>query len=136
MIELAVFNFRGLLFAVSDFLTEWKDNSADLAKIEGAIYYIKTVKVVRRVLIAAFFLFEGFVMLFFAMTMIHLIVLLFLPLPQTWRLVSAILLTVIDISVAGSIFYFFFSQKKWLSFTKSSEMVENVMAHNAVHEEL
>ena len=129
-------NLRGALYAASDLFHQWKEASADLAKIEGAIYYIKAIEMVRRILIAAFFLLGALVMGIFGIVMLHVLFLFFLPFSQTGKIWAAFGLAVFDFLAAASVFAFIFSQKKWLMFTKASDMVENVMANNTTHREL
>lgn len=126
---------RGIYALVTELASQWKDTSSDLAKIEGTIYYIKGIELARRLAIAFYFLVGSFLVLIFGLLMIHITLLILIPFSLAWRLYAAFALIMFDLSLAIGIALILFSQKNWLKFSKSTELIENIVAKGAPHQE-
>ncbi len=126
---------RAVYAVVSELVNQWKEKSTDLAKIEGATYYIQGVEIARRLFVVLCILLVSFVMLIFGLLMVHAILLVILPFSVGVKLWVAAGLAVFDLSLAVWVGVVVCSQKNWLKFTRASEMLENVMSKSAVHKE-
>jgi hypothetical protein len=115
-----------VVFGVTRLFKQWKQTSIDLAKIEAAIYYVKGIQALRSLLMMVFILFSSLVMFLMGMIVIHYILLFLIPLSHQARVVTAILLGIMDLALPVYIFWNVFSEKRWMHLSKSDEIVEKV----------
>ena len=124
--QIADFLSGTLLTAVKDY----QQKSLDIAKIEAAALYLRTVKIVRRQLLALSGLVLCIVALAVALVAFPIALVLLLPASVALKCVLLLLLASVDIGVPLYFFCRFFSESRWMEFTKSDEVISQVVQNN------
>jgi len=100
------------------------------AKIEVASLYIKVVQNLRW----QFLVLTGlwFVLAFLAISLVvaPFMVVLFAPIASNLKFIFVCVLSIVDIAVPAFLLSYFLSEKKWMQFSKSDELIEKVLKGN------
>ncbi len=119
---------KGLVIdGVVDAVKQYQSKSASLVKIKATLWYIQGVQLLRRqTLVFALILFLV-VMAALAIVIVPFILLAIAPWTQNVKWTVALLLGLADIAVPLLLLARLFSEKRWMRFTKSNELLENAL---------
>ncbi len=116
-----------LLDATVGLFKQYQSKSIDLVKLEAAAYYLRIIQLLRKqVLVLAVILFVVATAAA-AVVVVPFVWLAFAPLSREIKLFLAILLGVIDIGVPLAVLAHFLSEKKWIEFSRSDELMQSVL---------
>lgn len=106
---------------------QYQSAAIDLAKIEAASMYIKTVKKIREHLVAIFFLTLFFVIVGVGIVMIPIAFVVCAPLAFKVKAILIAILGVVDICIPLAIANRYLSEETWMKLSKSDEILEKVI---------
>ena len=108
-------------------IKQYQAKSIDLVKIEAAAFYIRILQLLRRQALILTLLLFLVVMVAAGIVIVPLVLLALSPWPREVKLVITFLLGASDILIPLFLLTHFLSEKKWMEFTKSDELMESVM---------
>jgi hypothetical protein len=120
--------FKGLLLdATVGLVKQYQSKAMDLVKLEAVACYVRGVQLLRQqVLLVAGILFLVVVSAV-AVIIVPLVWLALAPFPYKIKLTLALILGLADIAVPLGILAYLLSEKKWMEFSKSDELLASVM---------
>lgn len=118
--------FSLLLYVFTDSLKQSKEKSIDLAKIEAAIYYLKIIKTVRRVYLGGFFLLVSLILMVNGFMFMHVAFFYYVPWNRETKALTILLLGICYLIIPLAFYLYFASQKKWMKFSRSDELVQKI----------
>jgi Mg2+ and Co2+ transporter CorA len=118
-------NWLEWVTVISDVARHWQQASTDIAKIEAAIYYVKTVRTLRLAVITVFSLIFLLILLVAGLFALHVSIVLAPWNTQTkaWTMFG---LGLAEFLISVTFFSVAFSQKFWMKFSKTQEMTEKL----------
>ena len=120
--------FKALLLdATVGLVKQYQSKTIDLVKLEAATYYVRGIQLLRKQVLALVTVLLSVVVMAVSMIVVPFVWLAWTPCPRGVKLCLAILLGIIDIGVPLGVLIHFLSEKKWMEFSKSDELIENVM---------
>lgn len=120
--------FKDLLIdATVGLVKEYQVKSLGLVKIEATAFYVRMMQLLhRQILLFALVLFLV-IIASVSIVIVPFFIVALVPLARAVKLILALMLGIIDIGVPLFLLNFFLSEKKWMEFTKSNEMIDHVM---------
>ena len=105
----------------------WQKRSIQMVKIEAAKYYLRTIQMIRR---QSLWLVSGLFCVFVlavAVVVMPVILLVLSPLSLAMKFNIACVLAALDLGIPALFLCSFFSQKNWIRFTRSGELIANAV---------
>jgi hypothetical protein len=105
----------------------WQKRSIQMVKIEAAKYYLRTIQMIRR---QSILLVSGLFCVFLvavALVVMPVALVLFSPLSLSVKFNVVCVLAALDLAIPILFLCSFFSQKNWMRFTKSDELLANAV---------
>ena len=123
--------FMDLLYDVSvGLVKDYQKTAVDIAKIEAATFYVKTVRAVRQQCFLMTLVIFGLLVYANALAIFQVALLLYAPWPVSGKIASAALIGVLGF-IAPLIFILrFFSEKRWMQVTKADACVAAAVERN------
>ena len=105
---------------------QYQAKSLDIVKINAAACYIRGVQVLRQQVLVFTLILFLVAMAAVAVVAVPLVLLALTPWSREVKLVVAVLLGAVDISLPLFMAAHFLSEKKWMEFTKSDELIDSL----------
>lgn len=119
-----------MIDAALDFTREYQKKATAWAKIEAAACYVKGVHLVRRQCLFLALQFFGLILLSISVIFFPIFLLYFAPFSAPTKLMIVAGLGVIYIGAPLLFFFRLFSEKRWLEFSKTNEIIDKVTSQN------
>lgn len=118
---------RNVYAALLRAVLHWKNYSAELAKINTAIYYVKLMRALRIFFLSTLMVALGLIFTVLGLLMLHILLLHFLPCSALAKIWFAIVLSILDIGISVTIFWNICSEKYWLKITQTDDVIDKVL---------
>ncbi len=119
-----------MLKTLVDFFFEQQKRSVELAKIEAATLYLQAVRAVRRQILAISALVFCLVTAAVSVVALPLAIVLLLPVSWATQCVLLLLLTAAYLGLAAYFIKRFFNEERWIQWTKSDQLLSQVVENN------
>jgi hypothetical protein len=119
------YNILGCILA--DLVRECRQPLTHVAKINGLFYYVRAIRVVRSVYIRLFLIILSFTVMINGLIFLHVSFFYYFPFSREVKALIVLLLGIFYFMVPVGALLFFTSQRVWMKFSKSNELIRKVM---------
>ena len=119
--------FKNLLYDLTIGLVKnYQEKTIQLAKLEAASFYVKAIQLIRRQCVALCGIFFCLAVAAVGLVVLPAVIILVLPVTTGLKVALLALLSVIEIVIPLVLLSHCLSEDKWLEFTKSKELLEEL----------
>ncbi len=127
-----LFSIHSLLLHIFvNFIRQSKEKSLDLAKIEVAIYYLKIIKTIRCIYLGGLFVLVSLIFMIHGFMFIHVAFFYYVPWSRETKALVILLLGICYLMAPLGIYIYCASQRRWMKFSRSGELVQKVIKNDS-----
>ncbi len=119
-----------LLVAALGFSKRYQRKAVGLAKIKGASYYLRGVRLFRQQCLVVLTTLFSLIMLAAALIIFPFGIIYYFPCSAQTKMIATCALALAYVGIAFTILHRFFSESRWMEFSKANQLLSEVFKEN------